>query len=104
MKPRHLVMMSLGSAIGAGLFVGSGAGVQAAGRAVLISYVVAGLIVIFVMRALGELVAADPNPGAFSHYAGKALGPAAAFAVGALWWVHNNEQLSSTRLLFHCST
>src|SRR5699024_6404335 len=30
---------------------------------------------------------ADPNPGAFSHYAGKALGPAAAFAVGALWWV-----------------
>ena len=70
MKPRHLVMMSLGSAIGAGLFVGSGAGVQAAGPAVLISYVVAGLIVIFVMRALGELVAADPNPGAFSHYAG----------------------------------
>ena len=87
MKPRHLVMMSLGSAIGAGLFVGSGAGVQAAGPAVLISYVVAGLIVIFVMRALGELVAADPNPGAFSHYAGKAMGPAAAFAVGALWWV-----------------
>src|SRR5699024_1992519 len=87
MKPRHLVMMSLGSAIGAGLFVGSGAGVQAAGPAVLVSYVVAGLIVIFVMRALGELVAADPNPGAFSHYAGKALGPAAAFAVGALWWV-----------------
>ena len=87
MKPRHLVMMSLGSAIGAGLFVGSGAGVQAAGPAVLISYVVAGLIVIFVMRALGELVAADPNPGAFSHYAGRAMGPAAAFAVGALWWI-----------------
>nr|WP_278190008.1 amino acid permease [Brevibacterium sp. ZH18] len=79
--------MSLGSAIGAGLFVGSGEGVQAAGPAVLISYAVAGLIVIFVMRALGELVAADPNPGAFSHYAGKAMGPAAAFAVGALWWV-----------------
>lgn len=36
------------------------------------------------MRALGELVAADPNPGAFSHYAGKAMGPAAAFAVGAV--------------------
>nr|WP_309131326.1 amino acid permease [Brevibacterium sp.] len=87
MKPRHLVMMSLGSAIGAGLFVGAGAGIQAAGPAVLVSYVVAGLIVIFVMRALGELVAADPNPGAFSHYAGKAMGPAAAFAVGALWWV-----------------
>ncbi|WP_113903752.1 MULTISPECIES: amino acid permease [Brevibacterium] len=87
MKPRHLVMMSLGSAIGAGLFVGAGAGIQAAGPAVLVSYAVAGLIVIFVMRALGELVAADPNPGAFSHYAGKAMGPGAAFAVGALWWI-----------------
>lgn len=87
MKPRHLVMMSLGSAIGAGLFVGAGAGVRAAGPAVLVSYAVAGLIVILVMRALGELVAADPNPGAFSHYAGQAMGPAAAFAVGALWWI-----------------
>lgn len=87
MKPRHLVMMSLGSAIGAGLFVGSGEGIAAAGPAVLISYVVAGLIVIFVMRMLGEMVAADPNSGAFSYYAGRALGPSAAFAVGWLWWL-----------------
>jgi AAT family amino acid transporter len=86
MKPRHLVMMSLGSAIGAGLFVGSGAGVAAAGPAVLVSYALAGLIVIAVMRMLGEMVAADPHPGAFSYYAGKAMGPSVAFAVGWLWW------------------
>lgn len=87
MRPRHLVMMSLGSAIGAGLFVGSGAGIAAAGPGVLVSYVIAGLIVLAVMRMLGEMVAADPNPGAFSYFAGKALGPAAAFAVGWLWWI-----------------
>ena len=87
MLPRHLVMMSLGSAIGAGLFVGSGAGIAAAGPAVLVSYAIAGLIVIAVMRMLGEMVAADPNPGAFSYYAGKALGPSTAFAVGWLWWI-----------------
>ena len=40
MKPRQLTMMGLGSAIGAGLFLGSGAGIQAAGPAVLISYLV----------------------------------------------------------------
>ena len=45
MKGRHLVMMSLGSAIGAGLFVGSGQGIAVAGPAVLIAYVVAGVIV-----------------------------------------------------------
>jgi AAT family amino acid transporter len=30
LKPRQLIMMGLGSAIGAGLFLGSGVGVQAA--------------------------------------------------------------------------
>ena len=77
MKGRHLVMMSLGSAIGAGLFVGSGQGIAVAGPAVLIAYVVAGIIVVLIMRMLGEMVAADPRSGAFSVYAGRALGPAA---------------------------
>ena len=87
MKPRHLVMMSLGSAIGAGLFVGSGEGIATAGPAVLLSYVISGAIVLAVMRMLGEMVAKDPNPGAFSYYADKALGPAAGFAIGWLWWI-----------------
>lgn len=87
MKARHLVMMSLGSAIGAGLFVGSGAGIAAAGPAVLVSYVIAGLVVILVMRSLGEMVAHHPASGAFSVYAERALGPAAGFMVGWLWWI-----------------
>ncbi|MBA4102601.1 MAG: amino acid transporter, partial [Arthrobacter sp.] len=74
MKPRQLTMMGLGSAIGAGLFLGSGAGVQAAGPAVLISYMVAGTLIILVMWALGEMAAANPNSGAFSVYAERALG------------------------------
>lgn len=80
-------MMSLGSAIGAGLFVGSGKGIAAAGPAVLISYIIAGLVVIIVMRALGEMVAANPSSGAFSVYAERALGPAAGFMIGWLWWI-----------------
>lgn len=87
MKPRHLIMMSLGSAIGTGLFVGSGVGIATAGPAVLLSYIIAGAIVLSVMRMLGEMVAADPNPGAFSYYTGKALGPASGFAIGWLWWI-----------------
>lgn len=87
MKARHLVMMSLGSAIGAGLFIGSGAGIAAAGPAVLISYAIAGLVVIIMMRALGEMVAAAPASGAFSVYTERALGPAAGFTVGWLWWI-----------------
>ena len=59
LKPRQLTMMGLGSAIGAGLFIGSGAGIQAAGPAVLISYLVAGTLIILVMWALGEMAAAN---------------------------------------------
>ncbi|MDN5574279.1 MAG: amino acid permease, partial [Micrococcales bacterium] len=87
MKGRHLVMMSLGSAIGAGLFVGSGAGIHTAGPAVLLSYVIAGIVVIIMMRSLGELSAAHPSSGAFSVYTSRALGPAAGFTVGWLWWL-----------------
>nr|WP_238526502.1 amino acid permease [Gordonia neofelifaecis] len=87
LKPRHLVMMSLGSAIGAGLFVGSGEGIALAGPAALLSYAIIGVIIVSVMRMLGELAAADPNPGAFSYYVGKALGPGAGFMMGWLWWI-----------------
>ncbi|WP_349986402.1 amino acid permease [Stenotrophomonas sp. WHRI 8082] len=87
LKPRQLIMMGLGSAIGAGLFLGSGVGVQLAGPAVLLSYLVAGALVIIVMNALGEMAANKPTSGAFSVYATDALGVTAGATVGWLWWV-----------------
>lgn len=86
LKSRQLVMMGLGSAIGAGLFLGSGLGVQTAGPAVLLSYLIAGALIIIVMRALGEMAAARPTSGAFSVYAADAMGPTAGATLGWLWW------------------
>jgi AAT family amino acid transporter len=105
MKPRQLTMMGLGSAIGAGLFLGSGAGIHAAGPAVLISYLVAGTLIIVVMWALGEMAAANPNSGAFSVYAEKAMGKTAGSTVGWLWWLQlvvviAAEALGAAGLLF----
>ena len=79
--------MGLGSAIGAGLFLGSGAGIGMAGPAVLLSYLIAGSLVIIVMHAIGEMAAAKPASGAFSVYAADALGPTAGATIGWLWWV-----------------
>ncbi|WP_104092288.1 amino acid permease [Arthrobacter sp. GMC3] len=87
LKQRQLTMMGLGSAIGAGLFLGSGKGIMEAGPAVLISYLVAGTLIILVMWALGEMAAANPNSGAFSVYAQKAMGAVAGSTVGWLWWL-----------------
>ncbi|MDJ1372305.1 amino acid permease [Gulosibacter molinativorax] len=83
---RQLSMIGLGGAIGAGLFVGSGEAISVAGPAVVISYIVAGLIVILIMWMLGELVAEDPQPGAFSVFAGKAFGAVTGGTVGLLYW------------------
>ena len=87
LTPGQLVMMGLGSAIGAGLFLGSGVGIAAAGPAVLVSYLIAGAMVIIVMHAIGEMAAAKPASGAFSVYATDALGPTAGATIGWLWWL-----------------
>ncbi|CAM3312863.1 GABA permease [Arthrobacter ulcerisalmonis] len=52
--------------LGAALFIGSGAGIQAAGPAVPISYLVAGTLIILVMWALSEMAAANPCSSRFS--------------------------------------
>jgi aromatic amino acid permease len=86
LRPRHLTMMGLGSAIGAGLFLGSGLGIAAAGPAVLLSYAIAGAIVVLVMRMLAEMASALPSSGSFSVYAEAALGRWAGFLLGWLYW------------------
>ena len=68
-KTRHLSMMALGSAIGAGFFLGTGVAVAEAGPAVLVSYVLAALIAVSVMFALSELASSLPSTGSFSTYA-----------------------------------
>ncbi|MEU5050053.1 amino acid permease [Streptomyces sp. NPDC021096] len=87
LKQRHLSMIALGGVIGAGLFVGSGAGIATAGPAIVLAYVVSGLLVMLVMRMLGEMAAANPASGTFSVHAEKAVGPWAGFTAGWMFWV-----------------
>ncbi|MBH5334852.1 amino acid permease [Streptomyces pactum] len=86
LKQRHLTMLGLGGVIGAGLFVGSGAGIAVAGPGIVISYLLAGALAMLVMRMLGEMSAAMPASGAFSVHAERALGRWAGFTVGWLYW------------------
>ncbi|MCK8676818.1 amino acid permease [Streptomyces lichenis] len=86
LKQRHLTMLGLGGVIGAGLFVGSGAGIAVAGPGIVLSYLLAGALAMLVMRMLGEMSAAMPASGAFSVHAERALGRWAGFSVGWLYW------------------
>ncbi|MFF4409449.1 amino acid permease [Streptomyces sp. NPDC001262] len=87
LKQRHLSMIALGGVIGAGLFVGSGAGIAAAGPGIVLAYAVSGLLVMLVMRMLGEMSAANPASGTFSVHAERAIGPWAGFTAGWMFWV-----------------
>ncbi|MGW6398979.1 amino acid permease [Streptomyces sp. NPDC055134] len=86
LKQRHLTMLGLGGVIGAGLFVGSGAGIAVAGPGIVVSYLIAGTLAMCVMRMLGEMSAAMPASGSFSVHAERALGRWAGFSVGWLYW------------------
>ncbi|MEU7579827.1 amino acid permease [Streptomyces sp. NPDC041068] len=86
LKQRHLSMIALGGVIGAGLFVGSGAGIAAAGPSIVLAYTASGLLVMLVMRMLGEMSAANPASGSFSVYAERAIGPWAGFTAGWSYW------------------
>ncbi|MER6283988.1 amino acid permease [Streptomyces sviceus] len=87
LKQRHLSMIALGGVIGAGLFVGSGAGIAAAGPSIVLAYTLSGLLVMLVMRMLGEMSAAYPSSGSFSAHAERAFGPWAGFTVGWSFWI-----------------
>ena len=73
LKQRHLTMLGLGGVIGAGLFVGSGAGISVAGPGIVVSYLIAGTLAMLVMRMLGEMSAAMPASGSFSVHAERAM-------------------------------
>ena len=82
LRQRHLAMFAIGGVIGAGLFVGSGAVIAEVGPAAFITYALTGVLIIMVMRMLGEMAASNPATGSFADYARQSLGGWAGFSVG----------------------
>ena len=72
LRQRHMTMISLGGVIGAGLFVGSGAVMNQTGPAAFVSYLLAGVLVVLVMRMLGEMAVANPASARSSSTPGGA--------------------------------
>lgn len=83
---RHMQLIALGGSIGVGLFYGSSSTIQLAGPSVLLAYLIGGLVIFTIMRALGEMAVAEPISGSFSTYANKYLGKFAGFLTGWTYW------------------
>jgi GABA permease len=86
LRQRHLAMIAIGGVIGAGLFVGSGAIIGEVGPAAFLTYAITGVLIVMVMRMLGEMAVANPSTGSFADYARQSLGGWAGFSVGWLYW------------------
>lgn len=86
LRDRHIQLIALGGTIGVGLFLGSAKSIHNAGPGLLLAYVVGGLAIFFIMRALGELLIYRPVAGSFAVYAEEFCGPFAGFATGWSYW------------------
>ncbi|WP_251716393.1 amino acid permease [Lactobacillus agrestimuris] len=79
MTAGQMEMISLGGAIGVGLFMGSASTIKWTGPSVLLAYIFVGLILYIVMRALGEMLYVDPGTGSFADYASNHVHPIAGY-------------------------
>lgn len=86
LSQRQLTMIALGSAIGTGLFFGSGFAVSLAGPGVILSYVIAATCALIMMGCLSEMAVAHPTAGSFGAYAEMYVGPFAGWSVRYTYW------------------
>ena len=88
LKNRHIQLIALGGAIGTGLFYGSAESIKLAGPSILLAYLIGGLVIFLILRALGEMSTNDPRAGAFSYYAARYWHPRAGFISGWNYWAN----------------
>lgn len=82
----HLTMMALGTVIGGSFFLGSSVAIKATGPSIILSYIVCGIMVYFILFALSEMTVTNTASGSFRTYAAQYLGNGLGFVVGWVYW------------------
>ncbi|WP_241218906.1 amino acid permease [Bifidobacterium dolichotidis] len=83
---RHVQFIAIGGTIGTGLFLGSGESIALTGPSIVLVYIAVGLVMYLMMRAIGELMYADPDQHTFINFINRYCGPAVGkFALGSYW-------------------
>lgn len=86
LKNRHVQLIAIGGTIGTGLFLGSGAAIEKAGPSIIFVYLIIGIALFFVMRALGELLLSNTRYQSFNDFAVDYIGPWAGYVTGWTYW------------------
>ncbi|MER2126249.1 amino acid permease [Solibacillus sp. FSL H8-0523] len=86
LKNRHVQLIAIGGTIGTGLFLGSGKAIALAGPSIILAYLIVGIAIFFVMRALGELLLSKGGYSSFTEFATEYLGDWAGYVTGWTYW------------------
>ncbi|GAA4316551.1 amino acid permease [Klenkia terrae] len=86
LNSKQLTMIGIGGAIGTGLFLGSSLAISQAGPAVIIAYILCGLVALVIAWALAEMVVVHPTAGAFGAIAHNYLGAGTGFVLRWTYW------------------
>lgn len=82
-----MAMIAMGSALGTGLFLGSGPAIDMAGPAVILSFAIGSLIAVTIALAMGEMASRYPVRGGFGTLAARYLAPYWGYLVRWLYWI-----------------
>ncbi|MDC4987822.1 amino acid permease [Acinetobacter baumannii] len=85
---RHIQLISIGGAIGTGLFMGSGQVLNVSGTSIILTYIIIGFFFFFIMRAMGEILLSNTNFKSFADFARAYLGPWAGYSVAWSYWLN----------------
>lgn len=83
----HIQLIALGGTIGTGLFLGVGNSIRRAGPSVILIYIIVGIFLFLLMRALGELIVSDLSKHTYIDFIKKYLGKNIGFISGYLYWI-----------------
>ena len=83
---RHVQFIAIGGTIGTGLFLGSGKSLALTGPSIVFVYILVGVIMFFLMRAIGEMMYRDPSQHTFINFITRYLGNGWGHFAGWTYW------------------
>ena len=84
---RHVQFIAIGGTIGTGLFLGSGKSIALTGPSIVFVYILVGMVMFFLMRAIGEMMYRDPSQHTFINFIGRYLGRGWGKFAGWTYWI-----------------
>ncbi|OJF71506.1 amino acid transporter [Streptococcus bovimastitidis] len=87
LQNRHVQLIAIAGTIGTGLFMGAGRAISLTGPSIVLVYLITGVFMFMMMRAIGEMLYYDPDQHTFINFITKYIGPGWGYFSGLSYWV-----------------